>query len=393
MLTGRVPARTGVYDWVPPNTPMCLPTVETAIPTILKSCNYHTGHFGKWHLSRWTTDHDMLGPLPSDHGYDYWFGCDNNAVPTHHNPTNYYRNGEKTGPLEGYACDLVVSDAIDWLKRLRNSAKRDDTPQPFFMTVWYNEPHVQLGTPPDLVRKYVDKGFPQREAEYLGNVENLDRATGKLLDALDTMGYRDNTLVLFTSDNGPQLFDRSRGPLRAKKGSIYDGGIREPGIFRFPGKIGAGTTCIQPSGFVDLLPTVCDLAGAELPKSRPLDGVSIVSLLEGKSNTVARQRPLCWYFYKSDPLFAIRDGDYKLCATTKPLFRSPSHPFDQTDLDFLKTAELNQFALYNLRKDIAETTDLRETEPEVFRRLQPILLEMYREIIAEGPRWEGLPPQ
>jgi len=384
MLTGRTPARCGVYDWVPPNGPMCLPVSEITIARLLKQGGYRTGHFGKWHLAQWTSNGNMLGPNPDEHGYDYWFGCDNNAMPSHLNPTNYHRNGKRVGTLEGYACDLVVTETIDWLQ------SKDAVSSPFFVTVWFNEPHTKIASPPELVEKYLGRGFDQNKAEYLANLENMDCAVGKLLDALDAKGFRDNTLVLFTSDNGPIPLG-SAEPLRARKSSIYDGGIRVPGIVRLPGRVKADTETNTPAGFVDLLPTFCDLAGVALPMDRTLDGTSIRPLLEGKK--IERDKPLFWFFYKSDPMCAIRDGDYKLCASAVPHFFSKSHPFDQTDYDFIKSAPMTRFELYDLKNDIGEKIDLASKQPEIRDRLKGKLLKIHAEVIAEGRSWEGLPKE
>ena len=384
MLTGRTPCRCGVYDWVPPNGPMCLPASEITIAEQLKQSGYRTGHFGKWHLARWKSNGAMIGPNPDEQGYDYWFGCDNNAMPSHLNPVNYHRNGNRVGTLEGYACDLVVAEAVDWLQ------SNDAVSSPFFVTVWFNEPHVKIASPPELVEKYLGKGFAPNKAEYLANVENIDRAVGKLLDAVDAKGFHDNTFVLFTSDNGPAPLG-AVGPLRAGKSSIYEGGIRVPGIVRWPSHVKAGTETSIPAGFVDLLPTFCGLAGAELPKNRTLDGTNIRPLLEGKN--FERTKPLFWFFYKSDPMAAIRDGDYKLCASAVPHFFSKSHPFDQTDYDFIKSSSMTRFELYDLKNDIGEKVDLSSQQPEIRDRLKEKLLTIHADAIAEGRSWDGLPKE
>ena len=383
MLTGRIASRTAVYDWGPPENPMHLRTAEITIAKLLQQSGYRTGHFGKWHLARWRHNHDMVGPNPDEHGYDYWFATPNNAAPSHLNPTNFTRNGQRVGRLEGYSCDLVVAEAINWIRLGTVST-------PFFATVWFNEPHTPIASPPELTEKYINRGFAPNIAEYLANVENMDRAVGKLLDALDDMGLRENTFILFTSDNGPTPLG-SAGPLRNRKSSLYDGGIRVPGIVRFPGRVKAGTETSVPAGVVDMLPTLCDLAGIEVPKDRVIDGVSIRSLLEGKD--FVRDKPLFWFFYRSDPMTALRDGDYKLLASAVPFWRSASHPFDQTDQDFLKSAQMTRFELYNLRDDIGEQNNLTSTKPEVFARLKEKLLKIHAEVIAEGHVWEGLPAE
>jgi arylsulfatase A len=172
---------------------------------------------------------------------------------------------------------------------------------------------------------------------------------------------------------------------------MYDGGIRVPGIVRWPGRVKPGTETSTPAAFVDLLPTFCDLAGVGLPKARTLDGMNIRPLFEGKN--LKRTKPLFWFFYKSDPMCAVRDGDYKLCASAVPHFFSKSHPFDQTDFDFIKSAAMTRFELYDLKNDIGEKVDLSSQRPEIRDRLKEQLLKIHADVIAEGRAWEGLPKE
>jgi arylsulfatase A len=385
MLTGRTPTRIGVYDYLAPNAPMCLPKSEVTIAELLQGNGYRTGHFGKWHLAAG----NLESPNPNEQGYDYWFASANNAIPSHLNPNNFYRNGNCVGRLEGYACDLVVMEAIDWLKQSNTETK------PFFATIWFNEPHIKLASPPELVEKYVQKGYSQEESLYLANIENIDTATGKFLDALDTLGFRDNTLVLFTSDNGSQLYARSVGALRGKKQWIYEGGIRVPTIIRWSKHIKSGTETSVPAGFVDILPTFCVLSGTELPKDRFLDGTDFTPLFEG--NEFVREKPLFWFYYKSNPICAIRDGNFKLCARTEPRQPSKSHAFDMTDQEFLKSAMLVSFELYDIKNDAGEKKDIaKHIETKMSKKLEQFkekLLKIHAEVIAEGITWEGLPKE
>ncbi|MCK5469868.1 MAG: sulfatase-like hydrolase/transferase, partial [Cyclobacteriaceae bacterium] len=178
LLTGRTPSRVGVYDYLAPNSPMHLPKGEITIAEMLKEVGYETCHVGKWHLSAWTRD-GMKGPKPDEQGFDYWFAVDNNAVPSHLNPVNFERNGEKVGPLEGYSCQLVVDEAITWLDDFHKKSN------PFFLNVWFNEPHAKIASPPELIKEYEQYG---KDAEYLANVANMDKAIGKLLQYLDEKG-------------------------------------------------------------------------------------------------------------------------------------------------------------------------------------------------------------
>ena len=383
LMTGRSPIRSGVYDWVPPDGPMHLPEAEVTLAELLKDRGYTTCHVGKWHLSRWEMGKAlMVGPTPGDQGFEYWFACDNNALPSHLNPVNYMRNGKACGRLKGYACQLVAKEAIDWLTNVR------DENEPFYLNVWFNEPHKKLASPPGLVAKYRAKGMKPDEAVYRANIENMDRAVGRILAALEETGVADNALVLFSSDNGP-WHKGSAGPLRGKKGELYEGGIRVPGIVRWPGHVKPGSSCSEAVGFVDVLPTVAALTGARLPPGRKLDGMNIAPLLEGMP--IRRQEPLFWFFYKSSPACALRSGNYVLCGD--PIMRRHSkwHPFDQQDFDYMRQLKLERFELYDLQRDIGQQRNLASSMPEKLSKMKAEMIRVHREILSEGPDWDGLP--
>jgi hypothetical protein len=207
-------------------------------------------------------------PQPSDHGYDWWLATQNNAGPSHENPKNFVRNGQPVGPTQGYSCQVVADESIKWLHEIRDQKK------PFFQFVCFHEPHEPIASPPDLVAQYPD-AKKEGEALYYANVTNMDRAVGKLLAYLDEANLAENTLVFFTSDNGPETLLRypngwrshgSPGPLRGMKLHVYDGGIRVPGILRWPARVKAGQTSREPICNLDLLPTFCELAGIKPPQ-------------------------------------------------------------------------------------------------------------------------------
>jgi arylsulfatase A len=218
----------------------------------------------------------------------------------------------------------------------------------------------------------------------------MDDAFGRLMRALDERGLRETSLVLFTSDNGPAITAShpygSAGPLRDKKGSLFEGGIRVPGILRWPGRTTPGSVSDEPVCGVDFLPTACAIAGLEPPRDRVLDGTSILPLLAGRP--ILRSTPLYWHFNlaTSEPKVAIRVGDWKLLAT---LDRTPARSNDVTEQgeqDF-RQAELATLSLYNLRRDIGETTDLAAAEPARLAELKALLEAKYREVRAESPTW------
>ncbi|QDU39292.1 Arylsulfatase [Maioricimonas rarisocia] len=389
LLTGRTPSRSGIYSWIAPRNPMYLKQDETTIATILKGAGYDTCHVGKWHLNGLFNHPKQT--QPDDHGFDYWFSTQNNASPTHRNPKNFVRNGEPVGELEGFSCQIVANEGIGWLK------SRGDTDKPFFLHVCFHEPHEPIDSPQELVDDYPDANR-RGEALYYANVANMDRAVGSLMQALDELDVVDDTLVVFTSDNGPETLNRysnawrshgSPGPLRGMKLHIYEGGIRVPGILRWPGRIEAGSESSEPVCSVDLLPTICELTDLPLPKGKPLDGASLVPLLEDKP--VKRTKPLFWHYYGAfhNRQVAIREGDWKLVAGWD---QTPDMPTGGSlkpgIVDALKRSELKHFELYNLREDLAEEHDLADSEPERLQRMAEQARQLYQEVIAEGPNWE-----
>lgn len=379
LLTGRTPSRVGVYDYLAPDSPMHLPKSEITIAEMLKESGYETCHVGKWHLSEWNRNEGMIGPLPDEQGFDYWFAVDNNAIPSHKDPINFQRNGKKVGPLKGYSCDLVVEEAITWLTDIHEDG------EPFFLNVWFNEPHAKIASPPDLIKQYEEYG---KDAPYMANVTNMDQAIGKLLDYLNQNGLSENTFVMFTSDNGPYR-QASTGGFRGKKSFLYDGGIREPGIVKWPGKVLPGRETSIPAGFVDLMPTVAAITGSSIPSDRTLDGKSILPILLDQS--FRREKPLFWFFYKRYPIAALRLGDHVIMGNTKEVYKSPSHPFDSLDQVFFKNAVLEDFQVYDLINDPGQQNDLYIENPTKYNRLKLELLKHHKDVISEGPNWKGLP--
>ncbi len=370
ILTGRTPYRNGVFRWIPADYDVYLRTSEITIAELLQQRGYATCHVGKWHLNgRFNTP---FQPQPSHHGFDYWLATQNNAAPSHKNPTNFVRNGEPVGPLEGYSAVLVVEEAIQWLKQHR------DPQQPFFLNVWTHEPHLPIESDPQFMQLYAtdDVGLKQHH----GNVTQLDYAFGKLMQALDELQLAGETVVFFTSDNGPEgsgrpdlknpgsQRDRTRGStggLRGRKRDDYEGGIRVPGIVRWPGHVPAGRVSDVPVIGSDIFSTICAIADIPLPDDRVIDGASMLPALENQP--VTRTKPLYWRTHISAPScrVAMRIGDWKIVAND----------------------DLSKFELYNIEKDPRETTDLSDSQAEVFADLKKTLIALDAEIKAEGPDW------
>ncbi|MBK9169571.1 MAG: sulfatase-like hydrolase/transferase, partial [Bryobacterales bacterium] len=288
LMTGRTPTRVGVHNWIPMLSPMHVRSQETTVATLLRGAGYQTCHIGKWHLNGWF---NLPGqPQPSDHGFDHWYSTQNNALPNHRNPYNFVRNGIPMGPQEGYAGQIVAREAIRWLREDRDPAK------PFFQYVCFHEPHEPIATD----ARYSDL-YPSPDASYSafhGNVAQLDDSFGQLMGALDELKLRENTLVFFTSDNGPAVTaihpHGSAGGLRDIKGSVYEGGIRVPGMLRWPEKTRAGQVVDEPVSGVDWLPTLCEIAGIAPPRDRAIDGTSLLPAIQGRP--IQRRTPLYWHF-------------------------------------------------------------------------------------------------
>jgi arylsulfatase A len=388
LLTGRIPARTGIYDWIPPGSDVHLPAHETTVATLLRSAGYDTCFLGKWHLNG-----SLVGdqPQPDDHGFDHWFATAGFAMPSHRDPFNFARNGAEVGPLEGYACQLVTDEAIRWLDRRRGSDR------PFLMMVSYHEPHELIASPPELVASYPTTQN-RDEAEYFANVTHLDEAVGRLLEALNSRGLDHETVVLFTSDNGPEMINRhpqaqrsygSAGPFRGRKLQLWEGGIRVPLIVRWPAGAPAGSVSDEPVAGIDVLPTLAELAGVRIPQTLPVDGASLVPALSGGS--IARETPLFWYHYKAwgGPRAVLRQGRWKLAGywDGPEILRTDSSTMRPGDLELIRTASLIRFELYDLVDDPGERHDVAAEHPELAATLTARMILIHEDIQRQSRSW------
>ncbi|MED5448347.1 MAG: sulfatase-like hydrolase/transferase [Planctomycetota bacterium] len=382
LLTGRTPYRAGIHNWIPLLSPMHLRRGEITLPGLLQKSGYSTCHVGKWHLNGRFNLADQ--PQPSDHGFDHWFGTQNNALPSHRDPDNFVRNGKAVGPLEGYSSQLVVNEALSWLDSARDKTK------PFFLYVCFHEPHEPIASAEIFERQYPDlKNAAQ--VRHHANITQMDHAFGRLLAGLDQHQLADDTLVLFTSDNGPAITryhpHGSTGPLRDKKGSMYEGGIRVPGIIRWPGRIKPGTTSDVPVSGVDILPTVCEATETALPGDRHFDGTSVVALFDAKP--VVRHQPLYWQFHvaRNRPKVALRDGDWKLLAHLSDPQIKPFGDIRPRDQKAIKSQRITKFELYNLKDDIGEARDRASDLPERTSQMGAVLRRLFKQVQQETPTW------
>ncbi|MHC4875451.1 MAG: sulfatase family protein [Planctomycetota bacterium] len=376
LMTGRHHIRAGVYSWIhDPSQKSHLLLREVTLAEVLKDAGYSTAHVGKWHLGLPTEQRDK--PTPDKHGFDYWFATWNNASPSHRNPNNFIRNGQPAGKLEGYSCQIVVDEAIDWLEQHRVKDK------PFFLNVWFHEPHAPIAAPTNIVTEY---GKPKDNgAIYSGTIDNTDRAIARLLKKLAEVDDPENTLIIYASDNGSYRDDRTGG-LRGRKGMNWEGGIRVPGIFHWPGTIKENVEAPEPAGLVDVLPTVCGLLRLEKRVGVHLDGSDLSPILTGKADTFRRHQPLFWHLQKSRPIVAMRDGDYSLVAD--PDYElSTNNMFQEAWIPTIKGGGYRNFQLFNLKLDPQQTTNIADKEPETLARLKKSLLKINASIMRDGHDW------
>ena len=423
LLTGRQNLRTGIYGVLQDQWhDMHLLEREVTMAEVLQKAGYGTAHFGKWHIGM--SSGKRVKPSPTEHGFDYWFGLSNGASPSHKDPVNFMRNGKRVGPMKGYSCQIVVSDAIEWLE---NKARPN---QPFFMNIWFNEPHHKLAAPDEIVALYGD--LKDEAAIYSATIDNTDRAIGRLVSKLETMGKLDNTLIIYSSDHGSYRTDRNGG-LNGNKGSNFQGGLRSPGIFFWPDGFRGGRIENTPSGSVDLLPTICGLAGIDKPNGVHLDGADLSPLLIEKG-TFQRSQPMIWLSPWSGHLATLREGNYTLMGyrgyqlpsdqarqnellqqmakmagidpatpnlgsrVTNTTFTSPEYnrlksefvrlrTFQEAWIPAIKAGGFSRFALYDLSSDPLQKKEISRQRPEVTERLKKKLLELYEDIMADAPDW------
>ena len=399
LLTGRSPNRAGVYNWIPEATPQTkrsdareqvhLKADAVTIPKLLKQTGYATCLSGKWHCN--AIFNSPAQAQPGDLGFDHWFGTQNNASPSHENPKNYVRNGKSVGPLKGFSCQLATDEVLDWMKD--KGAPESDEP-PFFIYLAFHEPHEPVASPAELVVKYKGVAVDEDQAQYFANVENVDLAVGRVLEALKKSGKDENTLVLFSSDNGPETLRRYRGsershgradPLRGMKLWTTEAGFRVPGIARWPGRIEAGQVVSTSVSSLDFLPTFCELAGAKVPAGLVLDGATMASDFRNPERT----KPLIWCYYNAinDHVVAMRHGDWKVLAKLNGGKVAKTSNLHNGNAEAVKSAVLTDIEIYRVSEDLGEADNLAGSRPEDLERLTSILNVAYKDLISDSPVW------
>ncbi len=341
IVTGCYPPRVGLPNVLNANSDTGISDRETTIAEVLKERGYATGCIGKWHLGY------QPKFLPTRHGFDSYFGLpysnDMNRKGNEAFPVPLMRNEKviERPAVQETLTERYTEEAIRFIRRNRT--------RPFFLYLPHTFPHVPL---------HVSERFrgKSKGGLYGDVIECLDWSTGQILDALKEEGLDDNTLVIFTSDNGPWLVKGNDGgsalPLRAGKGTTYEGGVRVPCIARWPGRIPAGTVCPEMAANFDIYPTLAKLAGATVPEDRIIDGRDIWPLLSGQPGAKSPHEAL--FYYRGNALQAVRSGRWKLILEHQPQGSKETTPL----------------ALYDLETDIGETRDLSAGYPKLVQRLQ-----------------------
>jgi arylsulfatase A-like enzyme len=317
------------------------------IPEVLKRNGYTTCHAGKWHL---TDD-------PLQRGFDVNIGGSHAGNPGSYYPP--YTNVPLKAPSDDYyLTNLIMDKMVEFVKTLNN--------KPFFLSYAPYAVHTPIQAVKNLLPKYIGKAEwnGQNNADYATMIENLDTQIGRLIEVLDKSGKLENTLVIFTSDNGGVYNITKQWPLRAGKGSAYEGGIREPMFVYWKGKIKAGTSNEVPVTNLDFFPTILEVAGITPPVGKVFDGKSILPILIGKG-TIG-QRALFWHF----PVY-VEGGNIE---TQDPIFRTrPGSAIRFGDWKLIQYFENNDIELFNLKMDIGEKNNLARTKPEKTKELLTLL--------------------
>ncbi|EOI1392779.1 sulfatase [Klebsiella oxytoca] len=382
LLTGRMPFRTGIRSWIPEGKNVALGRNELTIANLLKQQGYDTAIMGKLHLNAGGDRTDQ--PQAKDMGFDYrlvntaGFVSDSTLDNAKERPrygmvypTGFTRNEKPIGRAKTFSGELVSSEVVNWLDK-----KKDNNP--FFLYVAFTEVHSPLASP----KKYLDMYAPYISAyakqhpdlfygdwadkpwrgagEYYANISYMDAQVGKVLDKIKAMGEEDNTIVIFTSDNGPvtrearkvyelNLAGETDG-LRGRKDNLWEGGIRVPAIIKYGHHIPQGMVSETPMSGLDWMPTLAQMMNFPLPKDRTYDGQSIVPVLEKQA--FKREKPLIFGIdmpFQDDPTdeWAIRDGDWKMIIDREGKAKY----------------------LYNLKQDRAETLNQIGKQPEIEQRM------------------------
>jgi arylsulfatase A len=347
---------------IQPEGQMPLPEGTFTVARLLKSQGYSTACIGKWGMGMFDTSGS-----PFRMGFDHFFGYNCQRHAHSYFPRYLYRGDQRfelpgntgAGKGETYAQNLIADETLQWVRANRA--------RPFFLFYAITLPHGRYEIDDQGI--YQDRDWTEQQKNYAAMITRLDSDIGRLLDLLKELNVDENTLVIFSGDNGssfsPQseigrLFDQTMGGrLRGFKRGMYEGALRQAAIARWPGQVPAGRVTEEPWAFWDFLPTVAELSGATLPDGVTTDGLSLVSFLQG--GPAPKREYFYWELHEGRPIQAIRFGDWKAVRN------GPAAPLE----------------LYDLKNDVGETTDLAAQQPDVVARAEELL----KAARVEDPNW------
>jgi len=337
LLTGRLPSRHGIYGALKTDSGFGLPLEERTMAQGLRSAGYTTAICGKWHLGEFEPAYRPM-QRGFDHQYGLWYGQIDYYTHERGGRVDWYRDGK---PLdeEGYATQLIGQEAERLIRE-----QPEDTP--LFLFVAFNGVHGPFQAPENYMDRYANQGLTKERQTMAAMLSSVDDAVGQVVSALEEKGQLDNTLIIFSSDNGGVMPGKytSNEPLRAGKATLYEGGIRSAAFAVWPGKISAGESVSDPVHIVDLYPSMLKLAGADLDQPLPVDGIDIMPLLT--NGTPLDRDAILTVGGNGGKKCAIRIGDWKLMRMAS-----------------------GKLELYNLANDLGETRNLVASEPERAERM------------------------
>ena len=383
LMTGESPARLNITnhagghplhfqlpgtDLITPAWLRHLPLERVTIAEQLKQAGYATGFVGKWHLSNRAKSKSDSGDEPTEpelraehQGFDINIGgCRFGGPPSYFSP---YKIPNLVGKADGeYLPDRCADECIDFITK-----SKADGQGPFFLCWWNYSVHYPFQAPADLIAKYEKRKGPGIEnPTYAAMIEGMDTSIGKLLKAIDDQGLSEDTLIIFTSDNGP--FAANVKPLRAEKGYLYEGGIRVPMIVRWPGRVRPASRTATPVVTMDIHATILEAASLKADPSNTPDGVSLMPMLKEEAEldrkSIFFHYPNYAFHKKNRMASAVRSGDYKL----------------------IKFYDNDSVELYDLKKDIGESQDLATSMPEKAKQLQAELEAWLKATNASQPQ-------
>lgn len=371
LMTGCYPSRVDVMGAYGPRSRRGLNPDETTIAEMLRSVGYATACYGKWHLGH------QPEFLPLAQGFDEYFGIPFSNDMWRYHPENDIHGFTDLPLIEDNRIIDTLEDQTDLTVQFTERAvdfidRHAD--QPFFLYVPHPQPHVPLFVS-DRYKESSPRGL------YGDVISEIDWSVGQVVEALEKHGLTENTIVIYASDNGPWLsygdHSGSALPLREGKGTTWEGGVRVPGIIKYPKLIPAGRVISRPAMTIDLLPTLAEISGAPLPDKK-IDGRSILPLLTDSTDTAQLQRAY-FFYYRQNELHSMRQGPWKLYFPHRYRTLNGS-PGGRDGIPVKYEYRHSGLELYNLEQDISERKDVAEEYPEVVARMQALAEECRSEL-------------